>query len=265
MSPPFGLLSLRAGMGYQKRTLSGVHWILMDPSDVTSKLKVSNDVDGWEGVRAIFHLEGISGASIYSATGTGVVDGNRQFTGTPSPRTLAFDVHQGWLKRPPPSWTNHRWIIGCARRCLHQPSTAFLVPRTSSFPSLSSLWTSSSHISLAPSESTWPKALAIRLFAPCLMHPHSQQQLVITREDVFIHRIHCDRLWALRNIMVGAIEDGTGRLAYTLCATWTTFSRLSSLELEVGSQYLEGVRRNQNDSFSLPTRRYYDNDLRGYR
>ncbi|KAI1352278.1 glycoside hydrolase family 28 protein [Xylaria sp. FL0043] len=41
-------------------------------------LKVSDDTDYWEGKDAIFEVSSITGAKIYSSTGSGVIDGNGQ-------------------------------------------------------------------------------------------------------------------------------------------------------------------------------------------
>ncbi|ESZ97435.1 hypothetical protein SBOR_2124 [Sclerotinia borealis F-4128] len=46
--------------------------------NIEGTLKVSDDLDFWEGKRAIFYVNGINTATIQSITGTGVIDGNRQ-------------------------------------------------------------------------------------------------------------------------------------------------------------------------------------------
>ncbi|KAF9007284.1 putative endo-xylogalacturonan hydrolase A [Hymenopellis radicata] len=73
-----GIIVIPAGKTYAIRSTLDFDGCVGCDFQIEGTLKVSNDVDGWEGVRAIFHLEGISGASIYSATGTGLVDGNGQ-------------------------------------------------------------------------------------------------------------------------------------------------------------------------------------------
>jgi galacturan 1,4-alpha-galacturonidase len=45
---------------------------------IEGTLKVSGDTDYWNGIRDVFTLDSITGAKIYSATGTGVIDGNGQ-------------------------------------------------------------------------------------------------------------------------------------------------------------------------------------------
>lgn len=39
---------------------------------------MSNDVNYWNGVTAAFHISGVVGLTIYSSSGTGLVDGNGQ-------------------------------------------------------------------------------------------------------------------------------------------------------------------------------------------
>lgn len=45
---------------------------------VEGLLKVASDTDYWNGKTAIFTMSGITGATVYSATGAGVIDGNGQ-------------------------------------------------------------------------------------------------------------------------------------------------------------------------------------------
>ncbi|KAF2714499.1 glycoside hydrolase family 28 protein [Pleomassaria siparia CBS 279.74] len=45
---------------------------------IEGTLKVSDDTDYWNGKSDVFTLDGITGAKIYSSTGTGVIDGNGQ-------------------------------------------------------------------------------------------------------------------------------------------------------------------------------------------
>ncbi|KAL7815112.1 glycoside hydrolase family 28 protein [Trichoderma gracile] len=45
---------------------------------VEGTLQATSDTDYWEGLRAIFLMDGINGANIYSSTGKGVIDGNGQ-------------------------------------------------------------------------------------------------------------------------------------------------------------------------------------------
>ncbi|KAM3064910.1 hypothetical protein ACMFMF_011526 [Clarireedia jacksonii] len=46
--------------------------------NIEGTLKVSDDLDYWEGKRAIFYMNGIKTATIQSVTGTGIIDGNGQ-------------------------------------------------------------------------------------------------------------------------------------------------------------------------------------------
>ena len=68
------------------------HWPRANPTiaagctgctlQIEGTLKVSDDTDYWEGRKSIFGVNGITGLTIYSSTGTGLIDGNGQVSTT---------------------------------------------------------------------------------------------------------------------------------------------------------------------------------------
>jgi galacturan 1,4-alpha-galacturonidase len=73
-----GTIVFPAGVQYSIRSTLDFTGCTGCTFNIEGTLKVSDDLNYWEGKRAIFYMNGIKTATIQSVTGTGVIDGNGQ-------------------------------------------------------------------------------------------------------------------------------------------------------------------------------------------
>ncbi|KAB8302157.1 hypothetical protein EYC80_005605 [Monilinia laxa] len=73
-----GVIQIPAGVQYAINTVVDFTGCAGCTLNIEGTLKVSDDLDFWNGKRAIFYMDGINTATIQSVTGTGLIDGNGQ-------------------------------------------------------------------------------------------------------------------------------------------------------------------------------------------
>ncbi|TGO58690.1 hypothetical protein BCON_0052g00350 [Botryotinia convoluta] len=73
-----GVIQIPAGVQYAINSVVDFAGCAGCTVNIEGTLKVSDDLDFWDGKRAIFYMDGINKATIQSVTGTGVIDGNGQ-------------------------------------------------------------------------------------------------------------------------------------------------------------------------------------------
>ncbi|KAJ8070145.1 hypothetical protein OCU04_000537 [Sclerotinia nivalis] len=73
-----GVIQIPAGVQYAINSVLDFTGCAGCTFNIEGTLKVSEDLDFWEGKRAIFYMNAINTATIQSVTGTGVIDGNGQ-------------------------------------------------------------------------------------------------------------------------------------------------------------------------------------------
>ncbi|KAF7929218.1 uncharacterized protein EAE98_005137 [Botrytis deweyae] len=73
-----GVIQIPAGVQYAINSVVDFKGCAGCTLNIEGTLKVSDDLDFWDGKRAIFYMDGISKATIQSVSGTGVIDGNGQ-------------------------------------------------------------------------------------------------------------------------------------------------------------------------------------------
>jgi len=71
-----GIIVIPAGLTYQIRSPLELTGCKDCELQIEGILKMSEDLDYWNGVRDTFHVSGITGATITSVTGSGLIDGN---------------------------------------------------------------------------------------------------------------------------------------------------------------------------------------------
>jgi galacturan 1,4-alpha-galacturonidase len=71
-----GIIVFSAGKTYSIRSVLEFTSCSNCEVQIEGTLKVSDDTSYWAGKRAIFHLNGIKGATIHSKTGSRLIDGN---------------------------------------------------------------------------------------------------------------------------------------------------------------------------------------------
>ncbi|KAI9650435.1 hypothetical protein NHQ30_000450 [Ciborinia camelliae] len=73
-----GVIQIPAGIEYAINSVLDFTGCVGCTFNIEGTLKVSDDLDFWEGKRAILYMNAINTATIQSVTGTGVIDGNGQ-------------------------------------------------------------------------------------------------------------------------------------------------------------------------------------------
>ncbi|APA06822.1 hypothetical protein sscle_02g015920 [Sclerotinia sclerotiorum 1980 UF-70] len=73
-----GVIQIPAGVQYSINSVLDFTGCAGCTFNIEGTLKASENLDFWEGKRAIFYMNGINTATIQSVTGTGVIDGNGQ-------------------------------------------------------------------------------------------------------------------------------------------------------------------------------------------
>ncbi|KAF8323908.1 putative extracellular exo-polygalacturonase [Clavulina sp. PMI_390] len=73
-----GIIQISAGVTYAIRSVLDFSSCKSCDFQIEGTMKVSDDLTYWEGRRAIFYVNGVTGMTMRSVTGTGVVDGNGQ-------------------------------------------------------------------------------------------------------------------------------------------------------------------------------------------
>ncbi|KAL7629493.1 hypothetical protein AAE478_001014 [Parahypoxylon ruwenzoriense] len=77
-SCPSGTIVIPSGTTYYINSAFSFEGCSGCTLQVEGTLKVASDTDYWNGKRSIFLMSGITGAKVYSSTGSGVIDGNGQ-------------------------------------------------------------------------------------------------------------------------------------------------------------------------------------------
>jgi galacturan 1,4-alpha-galacturonidase len=71
-----GIIVLSSGVTYQLRSTLNLTGCTGCEIQIEGTLKMSDDLDFWQGLRAAILIDGIKGATITTKTGHGIVDGN---------------------------------------------------------------------------------------------------------------------------------------------------------------------------------------------
>jgi len=71
-----GIIVFSAGKTYAIRSTLDITGCINCEIQIEGTLKLSDDTDFWNGKRAIIYINGISGATLTTTTGAGIVDGN---------------------------------------------------------------------------------------------------------------------------------------------------------------------------------------------
>jgi galacturan 1,4-alpha-galacturonidase len=113
-----GIIVIPAGKTYQIRSTLSFAGCTNCDFQVEGTLKMSDDTTFWNGVRATFLLDGITGAQIHSVTGSGVVDGNGV------PHWIKFAADKSY-KRPTMMYINNSKNIKVHHLTFKNPANVF--------------------------------------------------------------------------------------------------------------------------------------------